>query len=143
MQVRTWTCHMTRSPLARRRDHFGWPHTPYFCAYYLHAPKLWEGKETRNMYIVNTAKGTSEKESDLSIFTMNQLHLCWNCSQKNERSSFSYRFAYIVGLFSILLVTKYCTNLNALNPASDSLHRKFTSTSLDFTSNSISDSLLN
>ena len=107
-------------------------------------PRRYEKVNKREICILLTQlKELQRKRATYRFPPWNQLHLCRNCSQGNEKSSFSYSFAYIVGLFSILLITKYCTNLNALSPTSDSLHRKFTSTSLDFTSNSISDSLLN
>ena len=143
MQVRTSTCHVTRSPFHVDVIILDNP-TLLISVHTTCMPPSYEKVNKREICILLTQlKELQRKRATYRFPPWNQLHLCRNCSQGNEKSSFSYSFAYIVGQFSILLITKYCTDLNALNPTSNSLHRKFTSTSLDFTSNSISDSFLN
>ena len=79
-------------------------------------PPSYEKENKREICILLTQlKEFQRKRATYRFPPWNQFHLCRNCSQGNEKSSFSYSFAYIVGLFSILLITKYCINLNALN----------------------------
>ena len=115
MQMRKCTCHLTPSTLASSCTHFWWLHIPYIRAYYLHAPSYEKENKREICILLTQLKELQRKRATYRFPPWNQFHLCRNCSQGNEKSSFSYSFAYIVGLFSILLITKYCINLNALN----------------------------
>ena len=90
-------------------------------------PSYEKVKKQEICILLTQLKELQRKRATYRFPPWNQFHLCRNCSKGNEKSSFSYSFAYIVELFSILLITKYCTNLNTLNSTSNLLHRKFTS----------------
>ena len=87
-------------------------------------------KQTRNMYFVKAAKETSEKDSELPISSMEPTTCMSNVFTEEWKIFFFvvvFSFGNIVGLFSRLIKTKSCTELNASGTILVSLHWKFIS----------------